>query len=110
MTPLHVGMRVICVNDEIPAFRTIGKYFDDLDGLTRSRIYTIRELCQSSDVDNPSLPCCRLEEIKRRFDPLSKVEAAFALARFRPAHENRMDELRTLLAPVPSKERELVQS
>jgi len=25
-------------------------------------------------------------------------------ARFRPAHENRMDELRTLLAPVPSKE------
>ena len=111
MTPFHVGMKVVCVDDDLK--RYIGNkfpYSPTLDGLSAGTVYTIRWLGKSSDISMPDIPSCRLVEIVRENSPRSGVEATFVLARFRPAHENRMDELRTLLAPVPSKERELVQS
>jgi len=103
MTPFHVGMRVVCVDDETTRFdHPNGCYSGSLHGLKYGCVYTIREVCASTDPYAPSRPSCRLVEIIRPI--MNRVETPFALARFRPAHENRMDELRTLLAPVPSKE------
>lgn len=100
MTPFHVGMRVVCVDAE--PHRKYGPNPNNptrgnLAGLEYGIVYTIAHL--GPDPIH-KVPCCWIVEIKR--------ECGFAVQRFRPAHENRMDELRTLLAPVPSKE--LVQS
>jgi hypothetical protein len=110
MTPFHVGMRVVCVDDEHGKYMAPNARYSDngLDGLTSGEIYTIREICVTTDYYQPDLSSCRLVEIVRPLEPRG-VEPTYALARFRPAHENRMDELRTLLAPVPSKAKELVQ-
>ena len=104
MTPFHVGMKVVCVDDGLTSFRsTKGFYQGSLNGLVKGGIYTIRDLCLSSDVFQPNLQSCRVVEITRPTDPCSHVEGTYTLARFRPAHENRMDELRSLLVTPPSK-------
>ena len=103
MTPFHVGMRVVCVDDDADRFVQGAATFGDLDGLLQNTVYTVRDVGICPFWGLPALWLC---EINR---PLCRLlEPGFDIRRFRPAHENRMDELRTLLAPVPSKE--LVQS
>lgn len=100
MTPFHVGMKVVCVDASTdhkygtPPYPTVPNH---LDGLAVGVVYTIARVGPDP---MHKIPCVWLVEIKRA--------CGFAIQRFRPAHENRMDELRSLLAPVPSKE--LVQS
>lgn len=102
MTPFHVGMKVVCVDDEsinpTHRFEVFPK---------KGSVYTIRTICENENgvglrVDEILNPCAHYSG--------GFMEIRFKLHRFRPAHENRMDELRTLLAPVPSKAIERVQS
>ena len=107
MTPFHVGMRVVCVNDDPSLVRAFysGNLNGEMHGLQKGKVYTIRRI----GVDELSgSPTVWLFEITRPTRFKRSVEPGYYALRFRPAHENRMDELRTLLAPVPSKE--LVQS
>lgn len=99
MTPFHVGMRVVCV-EAIKTKSRVGEIYP-----TVGEVYTIRAM-----FDEPIGICILLDEIiNKELKHLDGFgECRFWIGRFRPAHENRMDELRTLLAPVPSKE--LVQS
>lgn len=104
MTPFHVGMRVVCVDDQWHS----GGYGvpDYAFPLNNGEVYTVLSvqvlvgLYRDGNAERECLTFCEVAHP----DP----DSAFAAERFRPAHENRMDELRTLLAPVPSKE--LVQS
>ena len=110
MTPFHVGMKVVCVDDDVRSkYTTKWKPAGGLDGLCKDTVYTVRYhgLCEYDGC----ILVLKLHEIVRPalWDG-GFFDIGYAAARFRPAHENRMDELRTLLAPVPSKERELVQS
>lgn len=102
MTPFHVGMKVVCVDDECG-----GKYVPKgrafaigLDGLRRGLIYTVRSVGVNPNSGRINI---WLNEIYRPIRSGDVSECGYAHARFRPAHENRMDELRTLLAPSPSK-------
>ncbi len=99
MTPFHVGMRVVCV-EAIGAPKQPVEIYP-----TCGAVYTIRDIGSY-----PEGVFIRLEEIiNPKLHHLDEDgECEFFAEYFRPAHENRMDELRTLLAPVPSKE--LVQS
>ena len=106
MTPFHVGMKVVCV-DDVPhgKYMPVGSRANKcLRGLKSGVVYTVRTIGPCPVRGNP---CLWLDEIYSSVGP-SGFEIGFAIQRFRPAHENRMNELRTLLAPVPSKE--LVQS
>ena len=109
MTPFHVGMRVVCVDDCVRRYESLAQNVDftgDLNGLSKGEVYTVREV--SPFPWNEDVLTLKLVEIVRPLGDGVIIETGFVAARFRPAHENRMDELRTLLAPVPSKE--LVQS
>lgn len=97
MTPFHVGMRVVCVDDNFLSHGTRGEITPSNGGIYTIREITPRYAFRLVEIVNKPL------EYKQGFG-----ECSFQPRRFRPAHENRMDELRTLLAPVPSKE--LVQS
>jgi len=104
MTPFHVGMKVVCVADDI--FRGAGYGGERLP--TNHQVYTIRDMIPSPT--RLGFFALRLDEIRNDAkiylagDKIVADECAFADIAFRPAHENRMDELRTLLAPVPSKQ------
>jgi len=103
MTPFHVGMRVVCVDDENRGqYKTRWVPVGGLDGLRKDVVYTVRyvgiceyagdfEVLKVAEIIRPGLRDGRFFDI------------GYAIQRFRPAHENRMDELRQLLAPVPSK-------
>lgn len=95
MTPFHVGMRVVCVDVSRMDCS------DGTIGPVKGVVYTVRNFRQHDAI--------RLVEIvnvaMRYADGFN--ECGFKLHRFRPAHENRMDELRSLLAPVPSKAKTL---
>ena len=103
MTPFHVGMRVVCVESDWETWN--GESLP-----VKGEKYTVRSLFSKKgfwskteeihvllvEVNNPILTY---------YDGFS--ECSFEADCFRPAHENRMDELRTLLAPVPSKAKTL---
>jgi len=86
MTPFYAGMSVVCINDAW--------------GDTPTPIYKISK----GDI-------LKIDEIDSSLPSSGYVWLHFVgfwgqghrCDYFRPAHENRMDELRQLLAPVPSK-------
>jgi len=90
MTPFHVGMRVVCVDDDWD--------FNPLYWIKKGEVLEIAFVDKDTEMDSGI-------GLWFKYLPFS---AMYCSSCFRPAHENRMDELRTLLAPVPSKE--LVQS
>ena len=79
------GQRVVCIDDVshgqyMPPGWTSVRHV--LNGLTKGRIYTIREVDELSGV-----LVCRLEEIVRPWDEDWEFESPFAQARFRPVKE-----------------------
>lgn len=102
MTPFHVGMKVVCVDDAWgqPKFWEIFP--------KPGHVYSIRSMKLGGGSHRVKLT---FEEIHNApqdyFRNGNPVECCFDATFFRPAHENRMDELRTLLAPVPSKAKTL---
>lgn len=86
----RVGQKVVCVDAE-----SNGKYVpcgfgtplnNNMHGLKLGSIYTIREL---DDVFGVAI--CRLEEIRRDYEPILGNESGFALERFRPIVERKTD-------------------
>lgn len=101
----HIGQEVVCIDDEereeyIPAIiRTLramfveqGHLLGTLDGLTKNKVYTIRDIGYHMDI-----PCLWLNEIHRgdgvfgetgfhraRFKPLEKKETKTDISQFAP--------------------------
>jgi len=98
MTPFHVGMKVVCVDDQ---WR--GGGYCMVNGiqcpLVDGEIYTVSGVFLEDGAYKFEglMICLHLQEVSH------PMFGGFSAERFRPAHENRMDELRQLLAPVPSK-------
>lgn len=87
---LRVGQKVVCV-DAVADGRYMPAGFgpsrtNNLDGLTRGAIYTIRSLNVVFGT-----PVCRLQEITRGWEPIFGGESYFAQARFRPVVERKTD-------------------
>lgn len=95
MTPFYVGMKVVCVDD----------------GWISSKACTTRPLVRIGDV----LTISKIK-IKRKpkwgsvvwlwFD--SAPDGFYNYQKFRPAHESRIEELRSLLVTPPVKKKERV--
>lgn len=89
MTPFHVGMRVVCVDDDWD--------FNPLYWIKKGEVLEIAFVDKDHEMDSGV-------GLWFKYLPFS---AMYCSSCFRPAHENRMDELRALLAPVPSKAKTL---
>jgi hypothetical protein len=92
----HVGQRVVCVD----AAPTPGPGDDDLDGLQKGRVYTVRRVDRHY---------AWVVEISRRgltWDPATgegwKDDAPFFASRFRPVKTTNIDVFLKLLEPVPA--------
>ena len=86
----RVGQKVVCVDDSrgtkyMPAGFGPSRS-SNLHGLTRGRVYTIRDL----DTEEGIL-VCRVEEIIRPVESYYGKEAWFAQGRFRPVAEKKTD-------------------
>ena len=82
----HVGQMVVCV-DDTPL--TLGGIQCTLDGLTRDRVYTVRETglyCPHGT----GQPCIRVAEIYRE-TRYGIVDCPYAARRFRPVTERQTD-------------------
>lgn len=88
----HVGQLVVCVDDS-PGRLSGERHF------TRGNIYTISATAPATRRHPAGV---RVEE-----SPSPSVTSWVDAARFRPVDEARLTVFRKLLAPVPSKEREL---
>lgn len=95
----RVGQRVACVDDEPHGRYTPWAHNNDMDGLRRRAIYTIRKI----GFYNKS-PCVWLEEISRSIPRGWEYlgEAGYHPNRFRPIVERKTDisALKALLEPV----------
>ncbi len=104
MTPFHVGMKVVCVDSDPRSAKNpkrVTFVSDYMNGLKEGEVYTVRDIGLAEFVE---IPCLWLQEIYRF--PLvgsQTMENGFSVHRFRPVHENRMNELRSLLVTPPSK-------
>ena len=108
MTPFHVGMKVVCVDEQ--CWRGCGYGIECLP--VKGNVYTIHEMVPSQDrIGRLAL---RFHEIRneprtyRAGHELAILECAFIDTAFRPVHETRMEELRSLLLPTPAKQKERV--
>jgi len=100
MTPFHVGMKVVCVDDD---FTDAGRHPKIVFG----EVYTVSNIEPGRFTPRSKYPNTSVGLFLAGVDPfLSKGlwigRIGLAEQRFRPAHENRMDELRQLLVPTPS--------
>lgn len=81
---LRIGNKVVCVNDEVAAYRHLRPHIklwsNTLDGLTKGKIYTIRDVYY----DENSQTLIRLYEIIRPNRPIDNGESGFNSGRFRP--------------------------
>lgn len=101
----YVGQKVVCVDDRplIPEYLPDPALYsgdsDDMDGLTRGVVYTVR-----GSIDFYGAPCLALVELPRGTDSSGR-EIGFHVNRFRPLQEQGMSILRAILAD-PKKELE----
>ena len=103
MTPFHVGMRVVCVDDQWQG----GVWYLPCP-LKAGEVYFVNAIVVEPGIYKDGISntiCLILNGVINPYHSFSS--GGFDARRFRPAHENRMDELRTLLAPVPSKAKTL---
>lgn len=83
MTPeFHIGAHVVCIDDNLYSFQYPGIEYanDDLDGLTKGIVYTIRDIFVDPFFDDLTF---RLEEIYRQ-PSIEDYEPGFDARRFRP--------------------------
>lgn len=86
MTPFHVGMKVVCIEA-----RWVGcDYW-----------VNVGEVLEIFALFNP-----KKKDVSLGLIFTISPKEWFASQFFRPVHENRMDELRSLLTPIPSKAKE----
>lgn len=96
----HVGQKVVCVDDRIDAFCSGARFCDDLGGLRKGQIYTIRGFYYGGDPDwTPG--AVYLYEIFRPLLPLDTAEAPFHPDRFRPVVTTDIAIFTAMLAPAP---------
>ena len=100
-----VGQKVVCIDDKasgqyMPAGFPPAKC-DNMHGLKRGRVYTIRETANIF-----GLPSCRLVEIVREYEPVVGGEMYFSQRRFRPIVETKTDisVFKEMLAPSKTSE------
>lgn len=103
---MNPGDLVVCVDDREDAYKQPGgRYRSSLDGLTKDRIYTVRDVLRVNvpGTNNHVYPAggIYLEEIVRRNIPGTAIEAPFARGRFRPCRKTDISVFTALLAPVP---------
>lgn len=99
----YVGQLVLCVDDDSklqdyapPPGR---RFVDDLGGLTRGVVYTVRRVgCHWYLTD---VPLVWLEEIVRPTMEGDPEEIGFAADRFRPLKDSALDVFTALLEPAP---------
>lgn len=91
----HVGQKVVCVDD---TKANVPVALDRMGGLTRGRIYTVRQNGLASWIDGR--PCVRLEEIVRPFP-----DTPYWAHRFRPVieRETSIEVFTAMLTPQPTK-------
>lgn len=96
----HVGQLVVCVDDQLGYTRWLpGRVSSntDLDGLRRSQIYTVREVCLSwADEWREPVDCIHLVEITRH------VGVPYAAERFRPITDDKLAIFRQHLIVEPT--------
>lgn len=80
-----VGQKVVCIDNVPRAAPPWINYIGGMDGLTKGRIYTVREVGLISFIDGYS-PCIRVAEIVRPTD-----DGPYLACRFRPVVERKTD-------------------
>ena len=103
----YVGQEVVCVNNKpdnkyLPAQLSVDDFIDNMDGLKKGAIYTIRGISYLYGAD-----LLHLKEIVRPLDPDGK-EVGYHHDRFRPLQKKQTDisELKALLNPINHKQLE----
>lgn len=92
MSNFHVGQSVVCVDDS--------SFYSSLDGLTKGKVYTVREVGLTSWMDGA--PCIRVCEIVRPYHPQSP-DTPFWARRFRPVRKTSIEVFEAMLIKAPER-------
>lgn len=96
-----VDVQCVCIDDQErhERYSPNYNYVSGLDGLTKNKIYTIKEMYIDSE---DKVLCATLKEIHRGFDEVILREAGFNINRFRPLSEIRKEKFKQMINNIPS--------